>query len=756
MLDSDSFSSHAGFLVWETAGSADPAAHVVVEMNAAARSRFAGVEASATTAAGSWLNLFENADRERIVGAAVSAMRGGVQQPLFVRPAGGGARLFLSCERSGSRLRFIALAEQAQWKPALQPRAAFRSLMTAVLDLPDLAILVRSLDGTILDWSSGAERLYGYAPEDVIGMPATLLVDEHALAEVNERLSRGESIVALETVARRKDGRIIDVSATVTPVAQEGRVVGAVSLAYDISERKRNERALRESERHFRSLIENASDMITVLDDEGMILYESPSVERVLGWRVEELIGRSVFELVPEEQRPVAVGALDRLRNGGGSEWLGIPVLHADGSLRELEVIARRMTTADETRFIVNSRDITERKMLERRLERSERVASLGQLAAAVAHEFNNVLMGIQPFAEIIGRKSADDEVQNAAGYIARSVQRGRRITSEILQYTRPSEMIREPVDVTEWVVSFAAEVRAMLDPSIRLDVQLVESGLVIDVDRDQLHQIFSNLVANARDAMRGAGILRLSAAVCSPVFAHRLVIGNAERFVHFVVEDSGEGMSAETMRHIFEPLYTTKRAAGTGLGLAIVHQLVKRHGGEISVESERGSGSCFHIFLPRSERPAGAKAAMESREQGRVEAVRVLLVEDEEIVASGISALLELESIEMEWVARGGDAFEAIERVKPDAVILDIGLPDIDGVTLYGEIAARWPRLPTIFSTGHGDETQLENLISRPNVAFLLKPYDAGQLFAALDDVLRAAASSGRQTAKRISSLPR
>jgi two-component system cell cycle sensor histidine kinase/response regulator CckA len=263
--------------------------------------------------------------------------------------------------------------------------------------------------------------------------------------------------------------------------------------------------------------------------------------------------------------------------------------------------------------------------------------------------------------------------------------------------------------------------------------------------DVSQLHQSFINLILNARDAMPEGG--RIGVGIDLVPEASRFDFGaieHPERYAHFFVEDSGHGMTPETLRHIFEPLFTTKKN-GTGLGLPVARHVVTRHGGEIFVESAIGSGTKFHLFIPIAANKSGATAAPivpAAQELSLLQKVsrayrRVLVVEDERPVASGIVALLELEGVDAMIVETGREVLPAIGHWNPDAVILDIGLPDIDGTKVYAAIARKYPALPVVFSSGHGDESQLEEFLARRNVAFLLKPYDVDTLLSTLDRVV-------------------
>ena len=248
--------------------------------------------------------------------------------------------------------------------------------------------------------------------------------------------------------------------------------------------------------------------------------------------------------------------------------------------------------------------------------------------------------------------------------------------------------------------------------------------------DAHQMQQVLSNLVANGRDAMNGRGTIWIDVSHCA---AGGMQPRNRvpTDLLRISVRDTGCGIPDAELSLIFEPMFTTKRSTGTGLGLAVVHQIITRHGGEVIVESTPGAGTTFHLMIPKSPAPAAARVPQESSLLSRPS--RLLLVEDDPHVAAGLVALLELEGIEMRLATLGRDAVGEIESFVPDAVILDVGLPDVDGVTVFADIAARWPDLPVVFSTGHGDEDLLEEALKRPNVGYLLKPYGVDELLEVL-----------------------
>jgi signal transduction histidine kinase/ActR/RegA family two-component response regulator len=411
--------------------------------------------------------------------------------------------------------------------------------------------------------------------------------------------------------------------------------------------------------------------------------------------------------------------------------------VRADGSAFPVQVSAAPIIDNGEAvGVVVGFTDITDRRKLEAKLEQANRISSLGRLAATIAHEFNNVLMGIAPFVDVMrGGKNLEASLD----HIGRAVARGRRITQDILRFTQPAQPSLVAVEVEPWLQGIAVEARSLLSPLCTIEVKPCGESLYIDGDPTQLQQIFTNLILNARDAMPLGGRVTIEVRRESANAKLPFVVAHPERFAHLVVRDTGCGMNAEMLRNVFEPLFTTKRN-GTGLGLPVALQVVQRHGGEMFVESTPGAGTTFHLFLPLAAAPAVSDAKPAIARATVARSTSVLLVEDDATVAAGIASLLELEGMRVDVAGTGTDALSMLRRKVPHVVILDVGLPDIDGTAVYAEIARTLHDLPVIFSTGHADLRKLDALVRSPHVGFLPKPYDGAALLKALTKVMASA----------------
>jgi two-component system cell cycle sensor histidine kinase/response regulator CckA len=509
-------------------------------------------------------------------------------------------------------------------------------------------------------------------------------------------------------------------------------------IARDVTEREEAFRAVLRSEEYFRSIIENVSDIIAIMELDGSLRYGSPSVSRALGYSTTALRGMRGLDLIhPNDVRRAAGYLALQIEDPAAAQTIEVQVRHASGAWRSFEIMATNLVKKGRTSAIVlNARDITGRRLLEAQLTQANRVGALGRLAATVAHEFNNVLMGMQPFVELMQRPDVKpDLIAKGAGHIANSIQRGRRIVLDILRFAQPYQPVMAAVDVRELWESFAPEAENVLGNMTSI-VPAIPRGLYAKADHTQISQVLANLVANARDAMPDGGMLTVEANELSVDASFSFgVVPHPERFVQISIGDTGKGMARDVIERIFEPLFTTKLSGGTGLGLAVAHQVMTQHEGYLFVESEFGQGSTLHLFLPKAAAPV-AKQSRDSAGNQTPASRKVLLIDDEQMIVEGITALLEADGIEVESVGSGFEAADAIARFHPDLVVLDLGLPDMDGSEVYTLIRELDRELPVIFATGHGDPQALHEFLKDPHTRFLQKPFEVTDLLEMMVDV--------------------
>jgi PAS domain S-box-containing protein len=624
---------------------------------------------------------------------------------------------------------------------AMERESARRALAVSeerhreVIEGASEVIFTLSIDGVFTSLNAAFTNITGWPAADWIGRPFMDLIHsddgERTVELFTTVLGQQESVTTELRVLGRKGVLLLDVASF--PKVEEGRTAAIYGFARDVTETRRTERERQRVTRSLQLLLESTVEGIVTVDLAGRCTMSNRAAAEMLGRAQEDMPGATLQTLLNGDER-AAIGQIVAVARSGevrsmtsGTFW------RSDGSPFPVEYSAAPIIDAGvRIGVVISFSDITERRKLETKLEQADRLSSLGRLAATIAHEFNNVLMGISPFVEVIRRGR---NVETSLDHIGRAVKRGKRITQDILRFTQPAQPMRTAIEVGPWIENVTLEARSLMPNGCSIHSR-VQSGLRIDGDPSQLQQIFTNLILNARDAMPDGGTFSIDVRHEPANAKLPFAVERPERFAHVIVRDTGSGMSDETQRHIFEPLFTTKQN-GTGLGLPVTHQVVQRHGGDIFVESTLGIGTTFHIFLPLASESAVRPPEPSAELTALSGAHRVLLVEDDSTVAMGLVTLLELQGLHVDVARTGEEALLRVESVDPDVVVLDVGLPDMDGTQVFTLLSQRHPDLPIVFSTGHADRAKLDAYLERPHVSCLLKPYESSSLLTAIRDVM-------------------
>jgi PAS domain S-box-containing protein len=486
---------------------------------------------------------------------------------------------------------------------------------------------------------------------------------------------------------------------------------------------------LRRTADELRLLLESTSEAILRVDSSGRCTFGNRAAAETLQTTAEAIVGADMHELLHggSEHGRADCALVRAVAAGESASWLDDTFVRSNG--QQIGVAASLSSLAGDSSAggVLIFRDVTEPRARRQRAELDTRLAGVNNLAVGVAHEFNNVLMGIQPFAELLSRHP---ESAGHANHILRSVDRGKQVTREMVQFARPADLRMTAMSVRDWLGGAAESIRTILGSKVRLDILLPEHDLHISGDGAQLTQTLLNLAANSRDAMRDGGTFTIS--VDRIAASSRGLPTATGNLVRITVTDTGAGIDPEALPHVFEPLFKTRRASGVGLGLAIAYRIVAAHSGEIMVQSSPGEGATFKLFFPEVE-ASRAQPSSELAKPDTRHVRRVLLVEDEESVALGIQSALEVEGIEAVIAGTGAEALASLQRESFDAIVLDVALPDVNGFDLYHSIARAWPGVPVVFSSGHAELVRPEAVRASPMVAFLAKPYEVQALLATL-----------------------
>jgi PAS domain S-box-containing protein len=685
------------------------------------------------------LSHVDEADRTRIDAVTAQAIRGlsDYAYDRQVRAADGrpvwfrvSASLVLDAHGEPALIRGVWLDVTAL-KQAETERESAYSLLQATLDATADAILVVNLVGHITTYNRPFTELWPI-PQSVLDTGD----DAAALGSVVGRLADPDEFMRRVTeiyedpesvtydVFKLVDGRTVERDSAPQRLGSE--VVGRVWCFRDITEKLAAQEAMSTREELFRSLIENASDAVTMLSADGTSLYESPSVERVLGYPPQELLGTKTFSLLHPDDHEAVRRTFAAMLAGEEPVPIVARLRHRDGNWRTVEAIGRRRSQDGEWVVVVNYRDVTDQLLLQEQLLHSQKLESVGRLAGGIAHDFNNLLTSIGGYSEFLVAGFDDDDPRRAdALEIVRASDRAAALTSQLLAFSRHQVLFAEILDLGEVVAELERLLSGLLGDDIELSTS-VTSDCRVRVDRGQVEQVITNLALNARDAMPSGGKVELA-------------VSRVEGEVELTIRDTGVGMDAETISHVFEPFFTTKPGKGTGLGLATVYGIVKQSGGGISVTSVPGEGSTFRVVLPLSveEEPAPTERVERPVERNSTEGV--LLAEDEETIRSLVGEVLTRSGYKVFAAPNGEEAIRLLAKHvgEIDLLLTDVVMPGMGGPDLARAAARLSPNLRVLYTSGYASEP--DEAFEDPDVAFIGKPFSPKELVSKVRDVLDA-----------------
>jgi PAS domain S-box-containing protein len=490
------------------------------------------------------------------------------------------------------------------------------------------------------------------------------------------------------------------------------------------------EAALRASEERFRALVENSSDALLLINGGGRIAYLSPSSERHLGWRADQMVHRSIFDFLHPSDRERAEKRLaESLANPGTTILDEVRFHHADGSWRVMEGVAvNRLADPAVAGIVVNARDITERRRLEEQLRHSQKMEAIGQLAGGVAHDFNNLLTAILGYCHLMLDEIPDgDSLRDDLLEIEEAGNRAASLTRQLLAFSRRQMLQPQVVDINTLVKQLARLLRRLINEDVELVTALAADLDRVTVDPASVEQILVNLALNARDAMPIGGRLTIETAnvELDDTYAVTHVAMKPGPYVMLAVSDNGQGMDAATRARVFEPFFTTKeQGRGSGLGLATVYGIVKQSGGYIWVYSEPGHGTVFKTYLPRTA-PASDTPSLPAAAGEAVGWETVLLVEDEDLVRVLAREVLRRHQYVVLEAHHGVEALKVAEHHPHDIHLLvtDVVMPQMSGRELAERLAIVRPSMKRLFMSGYTDHALVHDQVTR-GFAFLQKPF--------------------------------
>jgi two-component system, cell cycle sensor histidine kinase and response regulator CckA len=517
-------------------------------------------------------------------------------------------------------------------------------------------------------------------------------------------------------------------------------VFGITKIAPIFIERKKAEKALQESEEKLRSLTETVADPITMIDEEGNIVFWNPAAERVFGYHSEEVMGNSLHHLLaPRRYHDAYEKGFARYRETGSGPAIGktleMEAVRKDGSEIPVEISFSVTQIRGERHAIGIIRDISDRKQaeeeqrkLEEQLRQSQKMEAIGTLTGGIAHDFNNILTAIIGFSTLVKMKlEVGDPLHMNIDNILAASDRAANLTRSMLAFCRKQIMTRRPVDLNDIIRNGEKFLSRVIGEDVELRTNLSGSSWNVFADSVQIEQVLMNLATNARDAMPHGGVLAIetSSVDLDIDFIEKHGYGAPGRYAMLTLSDTGGGMDEETSKRIYDPFFTTKPVGkGTGLGLSVVYGIVKQHDGFISCYSEKGKGTTFRVYLPIIDEQADSSEEKSSAPvlQG---SETILLVEDDANVRTPLKLYLESYGYSVIEAADGEEGvynFMAYEG-KIDLALIDVIMPRMNGREVYHRIREKKPEVKVIFMSGYtADILQQEDMVEE-GVNILMKP---------------------------------
>ncbi len=562
----------------------------------------------------------------------------------------------------------------------------------------------------------------------------------------------GKVTVGQEVRLVRRDGSHSDLLVSSAPLRNADQViVGGVATLIDITERKAAELRFTELARQHQLILESAGEGIYGLDMEGKTTFVNPAVANMIGYDIDELIGKPQHSLChhsrsdgspyPQEECPIYAALKDGRVHRVDSEvfWrkdgTSFPVSYTSTPIRDRDALL--------IGAVVTFRDVTEQRRLAEQLRQSAKMDAVGQLAGGVAHDFNNLLTIICAYAQVLStRPGLDEQIRGHVGEINAAAQRAAGLTSQLLTFSRQEITQPSDIDLNAAVRTCTNMLQRILGEDVALETKLVPTIGLVRIDPVQLEQVIMNLVINARDAMPEGGTLTIETAAAelpSDGPGHNSPTGRAA--VQLAVRDTGHGMDEQTRSRIFEPFFTTKeRGKGTGLGLATVYGIVMENNGTIAVESTMGEGTCFIIQFPSIEEKRRREHSKHQNTALTGGTETILVVEDDAHLRKVVRNVLADAGYQVLEAANGEQAYQLCDSHKGPihALLTDVVMPGINGRRLSEVLTALRPKLKVLFMSGYSDDIILRHGIRQGAAAFIRKPFNGDSLAHALRELLK------------------
>ena len=635
---------------------------------------------------------------------------------------------------------------QASWREGEE--ATLR--LHAIVESADDAIIGKTIAGIVQSWNPGAERLYGYTASEIIGREMTVLLPPDRADEegfILERIARGERVNHIDTVRRRKDGRLVHASIAISPIiSKDGTVLGASHVARYIAARS----DLELSRARLAAIVEFSDDAIISKDLNGIVQTWNKGAERIYGHIAVEMIGRPMSVLLPPDRPEEETGILSRLSMGDRVDHFETARLRKDGS--RIEVSLTVSPVYDKEGRVIGAshvaRDITERRNIEAQRLHAQKLESLGVLAGGVAHDFNNLLTGILGNASLVaeGLHPANPN-RRILNECIQAAERAAQLTRQLLAYAGKGRFVTEAIDLSALVREISALIQTSISRKVQIRLELANDLPLMEADAGQLQQVVMNLIINGAEAIgEDVGLVVCTTAAQTVDDAYLNTLGVEAQhiapgtYVTLEVHDSGCGMDEATLARIYEPFFSTK-FTGRGLGLAAVSGIVHGHKGALKVYTSPGKGSTFKVLFPAAERLADDESQDAEVLNAGCEGNNhtVLIVDDEDSVRSVARNTLQRRGYRTIEARDGREALEVYRRFAHEItlVLLDLTMPYLNGEEVLRELKIITPAVKVLLSSGFNEVEAIRRFTGKGLAGFLQKPYTAMRLAETIKSII-------------------
>ncbi len=642
-------------------------------------------------------------------------------------------------ENANEKLR-AEIAERKQAEQALRESEERHRMLTQ----NSLTGIFIQQDGVLTFVNDRLAEMGGYTPDELIGKELWQFVHPDDRDEARQKAFarvRGEPVPSrYEVRVLCKDGETlwVDLLAARIPHLEGMAIMGNVA---DITDRKLALEALRESEEKYRHVVENANEAIVVAQ-EGKLRFINPKAMEIMGLSHEEMIRRPFLDLIHPDDRPMV---LERHQKRLAGESLpsiySFRVVDSDGNVKWVEINAVALDWEGQPATLNFLTDITARRRMEEELLKVQKIESVGILAGGIAHDFNNILTAILGNISIAKMQLPSEErVLPRLEAAERAARGAQSLTQQLLTFSRGGAPVKQLSNIAETIDETCRF--ALRGSNVAYEASLPVELWAVEIDQGQINQVINNIVINADQAMPQGGSVHVSAENASVRSDDGLPL-DPGRYLKISIRDTGPGIPEEHLAKIFDPYFTTKQT-GSGLGLTTSYSIIKNHGGLITVDSELGHGTTFHIYLPASEQLVGDDP--ESSGIPAAGGAKILVMDDEQSIRDVSAEMLTLLGFEVETAADGDQAIElyrtALETSRPfDAVIMDLTIPGgTGGIEAIRRLRELDPKVKAIVSSGYSNDPIMSEYEKHGFSGVVTKPYTTRELLKTLNRILSPA----------------